>query len=71
MAFTVREKAAEKALKRLFPTLIKSLNPDVRNELYARDMLTWHEQQTIGECIIYIYISIALNSTIVSYTSYS
>lgn len=49
MAFSDREKAAEKALRRLYPTLIKKLSPDVRNELYARDMLTWHEQQTIGE----------------------
>lgn len=51
MAFTDREKAAQKALRRLYPFLIKSLNPEVRNELYARDMLTWHEQQTIGEFI--------------------
>lgn len=49
MAFTDREKGAQKALKRLHPFLIKSLSPDVRHELYARDMLTWHEQQTIGE----------------------
>lgn len=48
MSFTAREKAAEKALKRLYPFLIKSLNPDVRHELYARDMLTWQEQQDIG-----------------------
>ena len=49
MALTDREKAAEKALKHLYPFLIKNLHPDVRNELYARDMLTWHEQQTIGK----------------------
>lgn len=49
MAFSEREKAAEKALRRLYPFLIKSLSPDVRNELYARDMLTWHEQQTVGK----------------------
>ncbi len=48
MAFTDKEKLADKALKRLYPFLIKNLNPDVRNELYARDMLTWQEQQTIG-----------------------
>ena len=48
MAFTEQEKAAEKALRRLDPFLIKKLHPDVRNELYARDMLTWHEQQTAG-----------------------
>lgn len=51
MSFTDWEKAAEKALKRLYPFLIKKLNPDVRNELYARDMLTWQEQQLIGECL--------------------
>ena len=52
MAFTDREKLAEKALKRLYPFLIKNLNPDVRHELYARDMLSWQEQQTIGEYLI-------------------
>ena len=51
MAFTDREKLAEKALKRLYPFLIKNLNPDVRHELYARDMLSWMEQQTIGELL--------------------
>ena len=51
MAFTAREKAAEKAVRRLTPFLIKNLNPDVRHELYARDMFTWLEQQTIGMLI--------------------
>lgn len=52
MAFMDREKAAEKAVKRLYPFLIKSLNPDVRHELYARDMLTWQEQQEIGKVLV-------------------
>ncbi len=51
MSFTDREKASDKALKRLYPFLIKNLHPDVRHELYARDMLTWHDQQTIGKLI--------------------
>ena len=52
---TQREKAAEKALKRLYPFLIKNLPPDVRHELYARDMLTWHEQQTIGRLVASLF----------------
>jgi len=49
MAEAEKEKAVTKALKRLTPYLIKNLSPDVQYELYARDMLTWHEKDTIGE----------------------
>ena len=46
--FTEREKAADKALKRLTPTFMRMLSADVRHELYGRDMLTWHEKEKIG-----------------------
>ncbi len=49
MADREREKAASKALRRLTPFLVKNLSTDVRHELYARDMLTWHEKDTIGK----------------------
>lgn len=45
--FTPREKAAQKALKRLHPVLMRMLSPDVRHELYGRDMLTWNEKERI------------------------
>ena len=48
MSLSEREKAAEKAMRRLTPTLMKKLSADVRHELYGRDMLTWHEQERIG-----------------------
>ena len=50
MAYTDREKRAKKALRHLYPFLIENLTPNIRHELYAKDMLTWQEQQTIGEC---------------------
>lgn len=48
MAVPDKAKAVSRALRRLQPFLVKNLTPDVRHELYARDMLTWHEQETIG-----------------------
>ena len=47
MAFSQREKDAEKALRRLTPVFDKMLSPDVRVDLYGRDMLTWHENERI------------------------
>ncbi len=49
MSLTEREKTAEKALRRLTPSLMKGLSPDIRHELYGRDMLTWNEKERIGE----------------------
>ena len=49
MAEAEKEKAVTKALRRLTPYLIKNLSTEVRHELYARDMLSWHEKDTIGE----------------------
>ena len=47
MALSQREKDAETALRRLTPVFDKWLSPDVRVELYGRDMLTWHENERI------------------------
>ena len=49
MADPEKEKAVSKAIKRLHPYLVKNMSADVRHELYARDMLTWHEKETIGK----------------------
>jgi len=49
MAEAGKEKAVAKALKLLTPFLTKKLPPYVCHELYARDMLTWHEKDAIGE----------------------
>jgi len=48
MSFTEREKLADKALRKLTPTLMRMLSADVRHELYARDMLAWAENERIG-----------------------
>ena len=48
MAFTERERAHQKAFKRLYPVLMRMLSPDVRHDLYGRDMLTWTEKQRAG-----------------------
>ncbi len=52
MSLTEREKTAEKALRRLTPSLMKGLSPDIRHELYGRDMLTWNEKERIGENLL-------------------
>ena len=60
MALFNEEKAVSKALRRLQPYLVKNLSPDVRHELYAKDMLTWHEQETIGMYISIVEIALLL-----------
>ena len=43
-----KEKALEKAMRRLTPVFMRKLSPDVRHELYGRDQLTWMEYERIG-----------------------
>ena len=43
-----KEKALEKAIRRLTPVFMRKLSPDVRHELYGRDQLTWMEYERIG-----------------------
>lgn len=38
----------ERALRRLTPTFMRKLSPDVRHELYGREQLTWMEYERIG-----------------------
>ncbi len=49
MSYSDREKAAEKALRKLTPALMRGLSANVRHELYGRDMLTWNEKEKIGK----------------------
>ena len=49
MATTDRERAVEKALRRLTPQFMKLMDPElVRHTLYGRELLTWVEYQSIG-----------------------
>ena len=48
MSRTEREKALEKAMRRLTPVFMRKLSADIRHELYGRDQLTWMEYERIG-----------------------
>ena len=48
MSSSEKEKALDKAMRRLAPVFMRKLNPDVRHELYGRDQLTWMEYERIG-----------------------
>ena len=47
MALSQREKEADTALRHLTAAFHRMLSPDVRIELYARDILTWNENEKI------------------------
>lgn len=52
MTTTDRERTVERAMRRLTPAFHKHMNAkDVRHELYARDQLTWVENERIGACV--------------------
>ena len=68
MSFTEREKAADKALRRLTTTLMRGLSPDIRHELYGRSMLTWTEKEKIGEQVTRT-IQLVYRDTVHWYTS--
>ena len=61
MAFTEREKAAEKALRHLTKTFYRMMSADVRIDLYGKDILTWNENEKIGMPSI-IYYSVCQRS---------
>ena len=42
------EERAEGAHRRLTPTFMRKLSPDLRHELYGRELLSWHENEKIG-----------------------
>lgn len=48
MSSSEREKALDRAMRRLTPTFMRKLSPDVRHELYGREQLTWMEYERIG-----------------------
>lgn len=42
------ELRAEGAHRRLTPTFMRKLSPDLRHELYGRELLSWHENEKIA-----------------------